>query len=384
MKGKLTLPSIMIGGACILFLSGAAVINSTGYAYATGSPSDGMDCSSCHSGGATLTTATITASPAFGGSGNNLTYTPGATYTVTVKEGGYSLFGFDVEIMNSNSSSATTNAGTMTALANCAINGTGPTNITHTSPISSGSSATFKWVAPASGNAYLYCSVNGVNGNGRTTGDNVKLVSYTLTPASTGSAPVAAFSTASTTVCTGQSLSLTDNSTNSPTSWSWTMTGGTPSSSTIQNPTVTYSTAGTKTITLVATNASGSSSPITKTVTVNATPTVTATSATICNGQAASLQASGATTYSWSSGPTTSSISVNPTSTTVYSVTGTSSGCKSTITSTVTVNPKPTITVNSAAICSGSSAGLTGSGASTYTWSTGSTSNPISVNPTST
>ena len=47
----------------------------------------------------------------------------------------------------------------------------------------------------------------------------------------------------------------------------------------------------------------------------------------------------------------------------------------------VTVNPTPTISVNSATICSGQSATLTASGATSYTWNTGATSNSIVVNP---
>ncbi len=73
-------------------------------------------------------------------------------------------------------------------------------------------------------------------------------------------APVAEFTGSPTTLMAGGSVAFTDQSTNSPTSWSWTFTGGTPSSSTAQNPTVTYNTAGTYTVTLVATNAAGSDS----------------------------------------------------------------------------------------------------------------------------
>ena len=70
--------------------------------------------------------------------------------------------------------------------------------------------------------------------------------------------PVAAFTANETTVLYGNSVNFTDQSTNSPTSWSWTFEGGTPSTSTAQNPTVTYNTTGTYGVTLVATNAEGS------------------------------------------------------------------------------------------------------------------------------
>jgi len=185
MNRKLILPVIL--GAGTIIASAFTVVSSNGYAYATGSPTDGMDCSSCHSGGSTTTTASITASPAFGGSGTALTYVPGATYTLSILESGYSYYGFDLEIINSTSTSATTDAGTMTALSTtyCKANGTAPTNITHKTSIPSGTNATIKWVAPTSGTAYIYASVLGVNHNGSTSGDKVKTISYVLTAGST-------------------------------------------------------------------------------------------------------------------------------------------------------------------------------------------------------
>ena len=78
-----------------------------------------------------------------------------------------------------------------------------------------------------------------------------------------GSAPVADFSADNTTPNVGQTVTFTDLSTNSPTSWSWTFTpstvtyvGGT--SSTSQNPQVTFDAAGSYTVALTATNSYGS------------------------------------------------------------------------------------------------------------------------------
>ena len=80
-------------------------------------------------------------------------------------------------------------------------------------------------------------------------------VLYTCNNAS--NPPVADFSASQTNINTGSSISFTDLSSNSPTSWSWTFQGGTPSTSTEQNPTVQYNSAGTYTVTLTATNANG-------------------------------------------------------------------------------------------------------------------------------
>jgi PKD repeat protein len=70
--------------------------------------------------------------------------------------------------------------------------------------------------------------------------------------------PVAEFTASTTTITVGGSVSFTDQTTNSPTSWSWTFEGGTPSSSTSQNPTITYNTVGTYDVSLTAYNSAGS------------------------------------------------------------------------------------------------------------------------------
>ena len=80
---------------------------------------------------------------------------------------------------------------------------------------------------------------------------------------------------------------------------------------------------------------------------------------------------SGANTYTFSGG----SAIVSPISTTSYSVSGTDlNGCENHIiaVSEVTVNALPLITVNSGAICEGNSFTMIPSGASTYTFSSGS------------
>jgi PKD repeat protein len=80
---------------------------------------------------------------------------------------------------------------------------------------------------------------------------------YTVT-FSTPQPPVANFAANPTTIVEGQTVTFTDQSTNSPSSWAWTFTGGTPAASTAQNPVVTYSTPGNYPVSLTATNAAGS------------------------------------------------------------------------------------------------------------------------------
>jgi len=74
--------------------------------------------------------------------------------------------------------------------------------------------------------------------------------------------PVAAFAASNTTPVTGQTITFTDQSTGSPTSWLWNFGDG--NTSTLQNPTHAYVTNGTKTVVLTATSGGGSNT-LTKT-----------------------------------------------------------------------------------------------------------------------
>jgi PKD repeat protein len=82
--------------------------------------------------------------------------------------------------------------------------------------------------------------------------------------------PTASF-TSPNSVCEGSTVTLTDFSTNSPSTWAWNFGDGTSSSQ--QNPTHTYSTAGTYSVTLTVSNDAGSNST-TQIIVVNANPVV--------------------------------------------------------------------------------------------------------------
>jgi PKD repeat protein len=186
-------------------------------------------------------------------------------------------------------------------------------------------------------------------------------------------APTASFNITSP-VCVGQSVTLTDLSTGGPTSWAWTMAGGSPGTSTLQNTSTTYSVPGTYSITLIAANGTGTSTPLTKTISVLATPTINvAGTNTICSGSSTTFTASGASSYTWTPGSLTSSVvTLSPSTTTTYSVIGSNGACSSGTSITLSVTPTPTnFAVTSATICSGSSAILAATGATTYTWNPG-------------
>jgi hypothetical protein len=122
--------------------------------------------------------------------------------------------------------------------------------------------------------------------------------------------------------------------------------------------------------------------PKTLTVTVNTTPSITVSSGTICSGNSYTIIPIGASSYTYSSG----SAVVSPIATTIYTINGSSAQNCNAIpkTLTVTVNLTPTIVINNATICIGSSANLTATGATTYSWNTGALTSSIVVSPTAT
>ena len=167
----------------------------------------------------------------------------------------------------------------------------------------------------------------------------------------------------------------------------WSVVSGSGAFANANSPTTTVSGLSLGTNTFKWTIPSGACANVSDLITINVAaggPTITVTNTTICNGSSTTINASGATTYTWNTGATTSSLSVSPTSTTIYTVTGTSSGCSSSKTLTVTVVSIPTISVNNATICSGGSATLSASGGTSYTWNPGgSTGSNFVVSPAS-
>ncbi len=159
---------------------------------------------------------------------------------------------------------------------------------------------------------------------------------------------------------------------NSGSNITWLMNPGAINTNTA---TITASTTGTQIYTITATNnITGCSNNTTTSFTVNTAPSVTVAASTgsICSGTTASLTATGATTYSWMPAGGTSSVAVvSPAATTVYTVTGTSSGCSNTQTVNLNVTATPTVAASASpsVICAGATVSLTASGAATYSWS---------------
>lgn len=84
----------------------------------------------------------------------------------------------------------------------------------------------------------------------------------------------ALFSTPRTVICSGESVTYTDESYNAVSGWNWTFAGGSPASSTQQNPTITYNTPGNYTVTLTASDGSNSNT-FTRTSYITVLPSAT-------------------------------------------------------------------------------------------------------------
>jgi hypothetical protein len=131
-------------------------------------------------------------------------------------------------------------------------------------------------------------------------------------------------------------------------------------------------------ITGLSTQGCVSSNTAVVTVSVMPSPTIIATGGSVCAGDSFTFNPSGAATYTFSGGQV-----VSPSLTTSYFISGTSAaGCVSDGSVTVTVNviQHPTITASGGSVCSGSSFSITPSGASHYSFSSGSSVvNPVTT-----
>lgn len=170
--------------------------------------------------------------------------------------------------------------------------------------------------------------------------------------------------TGNTLACANATTALTASGANTYT-WS---TGATSSS-------ITVSPIATSIYSVTATSVSGCTATAVKTISVNPIPflNIVSSSPSLCSGTTATLTASGANTYTWNTSATTNTILVSPLINTTYSVQGSNLfGCVNSTVITQSVIASPTVSVNSGAVCAGQSFTMIPSGASTYSYSSGS------------
>jgi gliding motility-associated-like protein len=348
-----TNPTVAVNGPAAICIGASASLTASGANSFTWTPSTGLSCANCANPTATPTTTTTYTVTGTSGVGCTAT----TTYTITVNP---------KPIVHTSGDTAICTG------ASATLRASGATTYSWTPGTGSGSSFT---VNPTTTTKYI---VTGTDANGCTNRDSATVTVNPLPVVSAGS---------NTSICPGGNTTLTATG---AATYAWSPATGLSATT---GATVTATPAATTTYTVTGTNANGCVSTANVTVSVNGTPNVTvAGNNTICAGGSTSLTASGANSFTWtpSTGLSCASCAnptANPTATTTYTVTGTSGvGCTGTATVTVTVNPKPTVGAGgNKAICSGSSATLTASGAATYAWTPGGTTGvALSVSPTAT
>lgn len=176
----------------------------------------------------------------------------------------------------------------------------------------------------------------------------------------------------SSTLCSGQSATLTAGG-----AVSYTWSTGTVASSIVVSPS-------TSTVyTVIGRNSSSCTD--TKSINVAVVPGFTINvsgPSSICNGQTASLTATGASNYTWSTGAFTPSVTVSPSVTSVYTLTGESGGCSLSTTRTLSISANPTVYITGSTVaCLGQTGTLVANGATSYTWDSGSNASTQTISP---
>lgn len=176
-------------------------------------------------------------------------------------------------------------------------------------------------------------------------------------------------------ICLNQPVTLSGSG---ATSYSW-------NNSVINN--TPFTPTATATYTVTGTDANGCVNTDNVVVTIKPLPATNAgLDQSICIGNPAIFNATGAFSYSWSNG-VANNVPFFPTATANYIVTGTNTnGCSKKDTMTITVNALPIVNAGAnQAICFGQNATLTATGAVSYTWLPGNaTTASITVSPTAT
>lgn len=210
----------------------------------------------------------------------------------------------------------------------------------------------------------LTYTVTGTDVNGCQNTDQVVVTVDALPTVSAGSDQA---------VCTGGSVTLNGSGAVSYT-WNNGVTDG-----------AAFTPVSTLTYTVTGTDGNGCQNTDQAIVTVNSLPSVSAgPNQAVCIGGNVTLSGSGASTYTWDNGVTNGSP-FSPASTLTYTVTGTDgNGCQNTDQAIVTVNPLPTVGAGvDQAVCAGTSATLSGTGAASYSWNNG-ISNGVAFTPAAT
>ena len=351
---------------------------------------NGTNSIGCRTTGTNIATATITtlASPALAVSSSTSAICSGFTTSLSVT-------GANTYTWISPASNATQIAVSPTATTIYTVSGTG-TNVCNgfntttitvyslpTISVNSGTSCAGSvfTLTPSGAVTYTYSSGSNTVAPSTSTfyavsGTNTfGCVSATTAIANVSVSALPVVSASSGTMCSGSFYNIIPSG-----ATSYTVIGaGNPVSPTV---TSTYSVIG-------STSVGCNSLPALSTVTVFNLPNVTAVSSpssnVICNTSLITMNASGASTYTWNGTVSGASISATPSVSGSYFVIGSdANGCTNVATIPFTVNPLPALafSATNTFVCAGGSATLTSGGALNYTWTTGSNSTLQVVSPT--
>ena len=167
-------------------------------------------------------------------------------------------------------------------------------------------------------------------------------------------------------ICPGETTTL--NAGGTATSYTWST--GVATNSVALSPTIASG------YTLSGTAANGCTNTAVTTIALKPAPSITVSGTnSLCAGASVIQTASGANSYTWTNNAITTTVNLNPALTSIYTVSGSGfSGCVGHQTVIITVFPLPVLTISgSTAICYGSTVSLLAGGASTYSWSNGTT-----------
>lgn len=333
-------PQIVITGDSILCAGESTTLSTTGFGSLLWSTGD--------------TTASITVSP-----GNNTTYKVRATLS-----NGYSDSATIQVVVHPNPAvNINPSAAALCAGASTTLSAAGAVNYMWSNAANSNSIS----VSPASSNTY---SVTGTDANGCSGTASSAVTVHPL--------PVAGINLSQAAICAGDSTTLTANG---GSTYIW--------SSGETQPVVSVSPANTTSYSVTVTDTNNCTASTTASVTVNALPVavINPVVSSICNGENATLTASGGTGYLWSNAAVSTSITVSPPGDTTYTVTVTNAaGCSDTATAGIVVYalPAAVITATTDTLCSGEPVTLTASGGVTYQWSMMQNTAIITNNPPTT
>jgi hypothetical protein len=200
---------------------------------------------------------------------------------------------------------------------------------------------------------------------------------------SIGTSPTITATASAAIVCSGSEINL---SATGASNYTWTAIGpGTPTVVSYNPNFKSYPTVATV-YKLTGVNAYGCLATTNYTANLYPVPTLSITTGNnqFCIGNSATLTASGAPSYTWNTGATTSSIVVTPSVSANYIVShATANGCVVNTSDSVKVLGNIKITHNKPGLkyCLGDSITVTGTGATSYTWSTGSLTNSVTLKP---